>query len=69
MLDETPVVATAREIASTARRKADEPLEDDDFLIQGLTPAEIDALAQKVYDLFLDELRIEQERYGGRGLR
>ena len=69
MTEETPVVAQARVISQTARRDKDEPLEDDDNLIQGLTPAEINVLAQKVYDLFLDELRIEEERYGRRSLR
>jgi hypothetical protein len=38
--------------------------EDIDALIQGLTPVQIDVLAQKVYDLLLDELRLEAERYG-----
>lgn len=69
MSDESPGVAKAREIESTARRSEDEPLEDDEFLIQGLTPLQIEALAQKVYDLFLDELRIEAERYGKGHLR
>ena len=67
--EESPVVAKARVIESTARRDEDEPLEDDEFLIQGLTPIQIEALAQKVYDLFLDELRIEAERYGKGSLR
>lgn len=43
--------------------------EDSDSFIQGLTPAQIQVLAQKVYDLLLDELRIEAERHGRRGLR
>lgn len=43
--------------------------EDSDSLIQGLTPAQIQVLAQKVYDLLLDELRIEAERRGRGGLR
>lgn len=67
--EESPVVAKARVIESTARRDEDEPLEDDEFLIQGLTPLQIEVLAQKVYDLFLDELRIEAERYGRGRLR
>ena len=67
--EESPVVAQARVIESTARRDEGEPVEDDEFLIQGLTPLQIEALAQKVYDLFLDELRIEAERYGKGSLR
>lgn len=67
--DESPVVAKARVIETEARRDEDEPLEDDEYLIQGLTPLQIEALAQKVYDLFLDELRIEAERYGRGSLR
>jgi hypothetical protein len=43
--------------------------EDDDTLIQGLTPAQVHVLAQKVYDLLLDELRLEAERYGRSHLR
>lgn len=38
--------------------------EDVDALIQGLTPEQVEVLAQKVYDLLLDELRLEVERYG-----
>jgi hypothetical protein len=38
--------------------------EDTDTLIQGLTPEQIQILAQKVYDMLLDELRIEAERLG-----
>ena len=45
------------------------PQEDTDGLVQGLTPAEIRVLAQKVYDLLLDELRLEVERHGQRVLR
>jgi hypothetical protein len=43
--------------------------EDNDSSIQGLTNAEIRMLAQKVYDLLLDELRIEAERHGRGTLR
>jgi hypothetical protein len=43
--------------------------DDNDLLIQGLTSAEITLLAQKIYDLMLDELRIEAERHGHRSLR
>jgi hypothetical protein len=45
--------------------------QDSDGYVQGLTPEQIQVLAQKVYDLLLEELRIEQERHGasnfGRG--
>ena len=54
-------------VVNVDRRPA--PQEDTDALIQGLSPAEIQVLAQKVYDLLLDELRIEGERYGQRTLR
>ena len=40
------------------------PREDTDTMIQGLTPQQIQMLAQKVYDLMLDEVRIEVERNG-----
>ncbi len=43
--------------------------EDNEHIIQGLSQIQLQVLAQKVYDLLLDELRIEQERYGGGGLR
>ena len=43
--------------------------EDTDGMIQGLTSGEIQMLAQKVYDLLLDELRLEAERHGRHGLR
>ena len=43
--------------------------EDTDGFIQGLTSAEIGVLAQKVYDLLLDELRLEAERHGRPSLR
>lgn len=66
---EPTVLTEARVIEDEARRDEDEPLEDDEYLIQGLTPLQIEALAQKVYDLFLDELRIEAERYGRGSLR
>lgn len=39
--------------------------EDDDHTIQGLTPDQIEILAQKVYDLLLEETRIEKDRHGG----
>jgi hypothetical protein len=37
---------------------------DSDEWVQGLSKAEISALATKVYDLLRDELRIEAERHG-----
>jgi hypothetical protein len=33
--------------------------------VQGLTPEQLTVVAQKVYDLLLEELRIEMERHGG----
>jgi hypothetical protein len=46
------------------------PVEDDnDSLIQGLTPGQLRVLAIKVYDLLLDEMRLEQERMGRRSIR
>jgi hypothetical protein len=47
-----------------AREEKKHSYEDTDTLIQGLTPEQIQILVQKVYDLMLDELRIEAERYG-----
>ena len=38
--------------------------EDDDHTIQGLTAKQIEILAQKVYDLLLEETRIEKDRQG-----
>lgn len=55
---------------SRARHQRNKPAQDDDDTsIQGLTPAQISVLAQKVYDLLLDELRIEAERHGRGGFR
>ena len=52
-------------ITPGARQSANAPVqEDNDSLIQGLTPEEIKVLAQKVYDLLLEEMRIELERHG-----
>lgn len=47
-----------------AREEKTHVYEDTDTLIQGLTPEQIQILAQKVYDLLLDELRLEAERFG-----
>jgi hypothetical protein len=38
--------------------------QDSDALIQGLTPEELQLLAEKVYKLLQDEMRIEAERHG-----
>jgi hypothetical protein len=43
--------------------------EDVEGQVQGLTPEQLTVLAQKVYDLLLEELRIEKERHGGIGSR
>ena len=43
--------------------------EDGDGFIQGLDRQQIRELAEKIYDLLLDELRLEQERHGRSGLR
>ena len=43
--------------------------DDNDSLIQGLTPGQIQVLATKVYDLLLDEIRLETERMGRRNIR
>lgn len=43
--------------------------EDNDVLIQGLTPGQLRVLAIKVYDLLLDEIRLEAERTGKRSSR
>jgi len=43
--------------------------EDIEGAVQGLTPEQLTVLAQKVYDLLLEELRIEKERHGGIGSR
>ena len=53
---------------SRARQRRNRPRQDDDDTsIQGLTPAQVSVLAQKVYDLLLDELRLEAERHGRGG--
>ena len=41
----------------------------DESLVEGLTPEQISVLAQRVYDLLLEELRIERERHGELGSR
>ena len=45
--------------------------EEDNDLLEGLTPELIQELSQKVFVLILGEMRIEQERHGvlafGRG--
>jgi hypothetical protein len=46
-----------------------ERVEDDEHTVQGLSQVQIQVLAQKIYDLLLDEIRIEEERYGRTGLR
>jgi hypothetical protein len=56
-------------IEGTEVQQRNDSQEDSDSLIQGLTPAQIQVLAQKVYDLLLDELRIEAERHGRGRLR
>ena len=40
---------------------------DTDGYVQGLTSTQIQVLAQKVYDLLLEEMRIERERHGANG--
>ena len=42
-----------------------ESQENDGFDPQGLTPEQITLLAQKVYALLLEEIRLESERHGG----
>jgi hypothetical protein len=42
---------------------------DDDTMLTGLTPDELQALAQKVYALLIDEVRLETERHGRTWLR
>jgi hypothetical protein len=55
---------------TTNRHESPEQLDSDGY-VQGLTSAQIQMLAEKVYDLLLEEMRIEQERHGasrfGRG--
>lgn len=50
-------------------RRARREQVDSETMIQGLTPAQITLLAQKVYDLMRDEMRIEAERHGRMDLR
>ena len=38
--------------------------EDHDTMVEGLNPGQLELLAQKVVDLWRDELRIEDERFG-----
>jgi hypothetical protein len=42
---------------------------DDDTTLTGLTPDELQTLAQKVYALMIDEVRLESERHGRTWLR
>jgi hypothetical protein len=37
---------------------------DENNLLEGLTPEQINQLTQLVYEMMLRELRIEQERHG-----
>jgi len=43
--------------------------EDNDEMVQGLDPERIMLLAQKVVDLWRDELRLEAERFGRNSFR
>lgn len=52
-----------------ARTNSAPAQEDTEALIQGLTREQLQILAEKVYDLLLDELRIEAERHGQVGFR
>jgi len=38
--------------------------EDNEAMIEGLSPDQLQTLAQKVFDLWRDELRLEDERFG-----
>jgi len=43
--------------------------EDNDDTVQGLGPGQLQQLAQKVVDLWRNELRIEDERFGRTNFR
>jgi hypothetical protein len=53
-----PIVGGARQNGKKARNDCGEAV------WRNLTPCQIETLAQKVYALLLDELRIEAERHG-----
>jgi hypothetical protein len=61
------MVASIKPGTSTTHRAPEH--EDVEGQVQGLTPEQLTVLAQKVYDLLLEELRIEKERHGGIGSR
>jgi hypothetical protein len=69
MVSTAQVVSAMLTAQESERDDDDESVEDTESEIQGLSPVQIEVLAQKVYDLLLDELRIEEERYGRGGLR
>jgi hypothetical protein len=49
--------------------EVEEDTEDTDEMIEGLNPDQIMLLAQKVADLWRDELRLEAERFGRNSFR
>jgi hypothetical protein len=64
--DDSSSIIGAKPVDIIGKSEAESELEpeDDDSMLQGLTPDQIAMLAHRVYDLLLDELRIEAERYG-----
>jgi hypothetical protein len=54
---------------STTKPSLDEVTDVIGLRVQGLSQEQLNALAIKVYDLLLEELRIESERHGGIGRR
>ena len=78
MLPKELIDPIAKEIAEGTTSKAagvekspygDSGQEDGDGMVQGLNHQQIRELAEKIYDLLLDELRLELERHGRGGLR
>jgi hypothetical protein len=64
----TPTPVPGQEQAP-AQSQAPVEQDDNESLIQGLTPGQMQVLAIKVYDLLLDEIRLEAERTGRRNIR
>ena len=78
MLPKALIDPLAKEIAEGTTSKAavakpdpcgNSRQEDGDGFVQGLDRQQIRELAEKIYDLLLDELRLEQERHGRGGYR
>jgi hypothetical protein len=61
-----PPIPQQNQDAPTPTQDAED---DSDEMIQGLNPDQINQLAQKVVDLWRDEMRLESERFGRNSFR